>query len=59
MNQLNYGLPTEPRVQVPGLHALLRKREETGWRPRKDVRCKDKQLDEEMDALEDVVGDGA
>lgn len=25
MNQLNYGLPREARVKVPGLHAVLRK----------------------------------
>lgn len=41
MNQLNYGLPREARVKVPGLHAVLRKKEEKRSRPRKDVRCKD------------------
>lgn len=59
MNQLNYGLPREPRVQVPGLHALLRKREETGRRPRKDVRRKGNNWTREMDALVDGEGDGA
>lgn len=42
-----------------GSTALLRKREETGRRPRKDVRCKDNNWTRKMDALEDGEGDGA
>lgn len=51
MNQLNYGLPTEPRVKVPGLQCSPAKEggEEESREEGREVQRQ--QLEEEMDAL--------